>query len=341
MTTTPPSTSDAAPRVISYRAALREALIEELERDPTVFVMGQDCGPFGGVFGVTKGLTEMFGRDRVFDTPISENLIVGGGVGAALAGARPVVELQYADFALIAMDEILNKAAKWRYMHGGGQSVPLVIRAPEGILGGLGPEHSQSLAQYFWGAFGLKVAMPATPADAKGMLKAAIRDDDPVLFLENKSLYNRRGPVPTGEHVVPLGVSETVRAGDAITIVAWSRMVSVSLQAAEMLSAEGVEVEIIDPRGVRPLDLDAILRSVDRTGRLVVVHEGPVTGGLAGELVAQVVEARFDALKTAPVRVAGLDAYVPQNIELEPLLTPDANAVADAVRRALGRQSIS
>ncbi len=332
------SDSDQAPRVLSYRAALREALIEELERDPTVFVMGQDVGPFGGVFGVTKGLTQMFGKDRVFDTPISENLIVGGGVGAALAGARPVVELQYADFALIAMDEILNKAAKWRYMHGGGQAVPLVIRAPEGILGGLGPEHSQSLAQYFWGAFGLKVAMPATPADAKGMLKAAIRDDDPVLFLENKSLYNKRGPVPTDDYVTPLGVAAVPRQGKDVTIVAWSRMVSVSLQAAETLAAEGIEAEVIDPRGVRPLDLDAILGSIDRTGHLVVVHEGPVTGGLAGELIAQVVEARFGALKAAPVRVAGLDAYVPQNIELEPLLTPDANAVVEAVRRTLARQ---
>lgn len=332
------SATENAPRILSYRAALREALIEELQRDPTVFVMGQDVGPFGGVFGVTKGLTEMFGKSRVFDTPISENLIVGGGVGAALAGARPVVELQYADFALIAMDEILNKAAKWRYMHGGSQSVPLVIRAPEGILGGLGPEHSQSLAQYFWGAFGLKVAMPATPADAKGMLKAAIRDDDPVLFLENKSLYNRRGPVPEDDYVIPLGVAATPRTGGDVTIVAWSRMVSVSLKAAETLAAEGIEAEVIDPRGIRPLDLDTILASLDRTGRLVVVHEGPVTGGLAGELIAQIVEARFDSLKAAPVRVAGLDAYVPQNIELEPLLTPDADAVAAAVRRTLTRQ---
>lgn len=332
------SGSDETPRIISYRAALREALIEELERDPTVFVMGQDVGPFGGVFGVTKGLTEMFGKSRVFDTPISENLIVGGGVGAALAGARPVVELQYADFALIAMDEILNKAAKWRYMHGGGQSVPLVIRAPEGILGGLGPEHSQSLAQYFWGAFGLKVAMPSTPADAKGMLKAAIRDDDPVLFLENKSLYNRRGHVPAGDYLTPLGVAAIPRQGKDVTIVAWSRMVSVSVQAAEILAAEGIEAEIIDPRGIRPLDLNTILQSLDRTGHLVVVHEGPVTGGLAGELIAQVVEARFGSLKAAPVRVAGLDAYVPQNIELEPLLTPDANAVVQAVRQTLARK---
>lgn len=331
-------TSSDAPRILSYRAALREALIEELQRDSKVFVMGQDVGPFGGVFGVTKGLTEMFGKNRVFDTPISENLIVGGGVGAALAGARPVVELQYADFALIAMDEILNKAAKWRYMHGGGQAVPLVIRAPEGILGGLGPEHSQSLAQYFWGAFGLKVAMPATPADAKGMLKAAIRDDDPVLFLENKSLYNKRGPVPADDYLTPLGVAATPRKGKDVTIVTWSRMVSVSLQAAELLAAEGIEAEVIDPRGVRPLDLDAIGSSLERTGRLVVVHEGPVTGGIAGELVAQLVETRFGALKAAPVRVAGLDAYVPQNIELEPLLTPDAQTVAEAVRRSFARQ---
>lgn len=318
-------------RTLSYRAALREALIEELERDPRVFVMGQDAGPFGGVFGVTKGLTEMFGTERVFDTPISETFIVGGGVGAALAGARPVVELQYADFALIAMDEIVNKAAKWRYMHGGRQSVPLVIRAPEGVVGGLGPEHSQSLAQYFWSSFGLKVAMPATPADAKGMLKTAIRDDDPVLFLENKSLYNRRGPVPEGEHLVPLGVAATLRDGEDVTVVAWSRMATVALQAAEALADKGIACEIIDPRGIAPLDLNAILASVERTGRLAVIHEGPATGGLAGELITQVVERRFAALKAAPVRIAGVDTYVPQNQDLEGLLTPDAEVVTEAI----------
>ena len=241
-------------RTLSYRAALREALIEEMERDERVFLMGQDAGPFGGVFGVTKGLTEMFGEERVFDTPISEAFIVGGGVGAALAGARPVVELQYADFALISMDEIVNKAAKWRYMHGGGQSVPLVIRAPEGVVGGLGPEHSQSLAQYFWHSFGLKVAMPATPADAKGMLKSAIRDEDPVLFLENKSLYNRRGPVPEGEYLVPLGVAAQLREGDAVTVVAWSRMTTIAMKAADELAEKGIGCDIIDPRGIRPLE---------------------------------------------------------------------------------------
>ena len=276
---------------------------------------------------MTKGLTQMFGTERVFDTPISEALIVGGGVGAALAGARPIVELQYADFALIAMDEIVNKAAKWRYMHGGRQSVPLVIRAPEGVVGGLGPEHSQSLAQYFWSSFGLKVAMPATPADAKGMLKTAIRDDDPVLFLENKSLYNRRGPVPEGEHLVPLGVPATLREGEDVTIVAWSRMATVALQAADSLAEQDIACEIIDPRGISPFDLDAILASVGRTGRLAVIHEGPTTGGLAGELIAQVVERKFASLKAAPLRIAGADAYVPQNQDLEGLLTPDAQVV--------------
>ncbi|WP_370177141.1 alpha-ketoacid dehydrogenase subunit beta [Alteriqipengyuania sp.] len=324
-----------ATRTLSYRAALREALIEEMERDERVFMMGQDAGPFGGVFGVSKGLTEMFGADRVFDTPISEAFIVGGGVGAALAGARPVVELQYADFALISMDEIVNKAAKWRYMHGGGQAVPLVIRAPEGVVGGLGPEHSQSLAQYFWHSFGLKVAMPATPADAKGMLKSAIRDDDPVLFLENKSLYNRRGPVPEGEYLVPLGVAANLHEGDEVTVVAWSRMTTIAMKAADELAENGIGCEVIDPRGIRPLDLDAVLRSVERTGRLVVVHEGPVTGGLAGELITQVVERAFGKLKAAPVRVAGNDSYVPQNLDLEGLLTPDADAVVKTIEAVM------
>lgn len=317
-------------RVISYRAALREALIEELQRDPAVFVMGQDVGPFGGVFAVTRGLTEMFGENRVFDTPISEALIVGGGVGAALAGARPVAELQYADFALIAMDEILNKAAKWRYMHGGVQRVPLVIRAPEGVFGGLGPEHSQSLGQLFWGAFGLKVVMPATPADAKGLLKSAIRDDDPVLFLENKALYNRRGPVPEGEYLTPIGKAATHREGTDITLIAWSRMVSVAIEAATKLAEQGVSAEVIDPRGIRPLDTDAIFASIKKTRRLLVVHEGPVTGGLAGELITQVVEALFPVLLSAPARIGGVDAYIPQNIELEHFATPGADAVVNA-----------
>jgi len=328
-------------RIISYRAALNEALAEEMERDERVFLMGQDVAKFGGVFAVSKGLQDKFGPKRVFDTPISETLIVGGGVGAALAGARPVVELQYADFALVAMDEILNKAAKWRYMHGNRQSVPLVIRAAEGMFGGLGPEHSQSFGQYFWNAFGLKTLMPSTPADAKSMLKAAIRDDDPVLFLENKALYNRRAPVPDEVETDPIGKASTVRKGSDLTIIAWSSMVSVALKAAEALAEEGISAEVIDPRGVRPLDTATIFDSVDRTGRVLVTHEGPVTGGLAGELITQIVETRFDKLLAPPARVAGADTYVPQNMELERFIVPHLEHVLAAARKlaATGKSS--
>ena len=326
-------------RVISYRAALNEALAEEMERDERVFLMGQDVAKFGGVFAVSKGLRDRFGAERVFDTPISEALIVGGGVGAALAGARPVVELQYADFALIAMDEILNKAAKWRYMHGNRQSVPLVIRAPEGVFGGLGPEHSQSFGQYFWSAFGLKVVMPSNPADAKALLKAAIRDDDPVLFLENKALYNRRAPVPDSVEDNPIGKASTLRSGTDLTIVAWSRMAGIALRAADALADEGISAEVIDPRGVRPLDTVTIFESVKRTGRVLVTHEGPVTGGLAGELITQIVESCFNSLTAAPARVAGADTYIPQNLELERFAVPELDDVLNASRHLVAART--
>ena len=316
--------------------AINEALAEELARDETVFVMGEDVAGFGGVFGVTKGLLDTFGPKRVFDTPLSETLIAGAAVGAAMTGLRPVAELQYSDFLGIAMDEVYNKAAKWRYMHGGRVSVPMVIRAPEGAKGGGGAEHSQSPGGWFQSAFGMYVLMPSNPADAKGLLKSAIRDPNPVLFLEHKALYNRRGPVPDGEHLVPIGVAATVRPGSDVTVVAWGSLVGRSVTAAERLAADGVDVEVIDPRGIRPLDLDAILASVERTGRLVLVHEAPAPGGPGAEVAAVVAERAIDVLQAPIVRVTTPDTYFPQSVHLERMMLPTDDDVVAAIRRTLG-----
>jgi len=322
-------------REITYTQALNEALTEELERDDRVFVMGEDVAVFGGVFGVTRGLQERFGRRRVFDTPLSETLIVGAGVGAAITGTRPVVELQYSDFVGIAMDEIYNKAAKWRYMHGGRLSVPLVIRAPEGAKGGAGAEHSQSPGGLFQSAFGLHVVMPSTPADAKGLLKSAIRDDNPVLFLEHKALYPKKGPVPEGEHLVPLGVADIKRSGTDVTVVAWGSYVGRSLQAAQELATQGVEVEVVDPRGIRPLDTETILASVERTGRLVIVHEAPGPGGPGAEVAAVVAEQVLDLLYSPIVRVTSPPTPVPQSVPLERLLLPTVADIVAAVHQVI------
>lgn len=320
------------PRTISYARALREALAEELERDERVFLMGEDIGRYGGIFGVTAGLQERFGPRRVFDTPISEPFLVGAGVGAAITGLRPVVELQYVDFVTVAMDEIYNKAAKWRYMHGGLLTVPLVIRAPEGAVGGAGPEHSQSLAGLFWSAAGLYVLMPATPADAKGLLKSAIRDDNPVLFLEHKALYAVRGEVPDGEHLVPLGKADVKRAGNDVTLIAWSNLVPRALQAAEQLAAEGIDVEVIDPRGIRPLDVATILSSVQKTGRVVLAHEAARSGGPAGEVAAIIAEEALDCLAAPVKRVAAPDVPIPQTIHLEQFIVPGVPEIVAAIR---------
>jgi pyruvate/2-oxoglutarate/acetoin dehydrogenase E1 component len=320
---------------MSYARAINRAMAEELERDPTVFVMGQDVGAFGGAFGITRGLHERFGPKRVFDTPISENFLAGGGVGAALTGLRPIVELQYADFITIAMDEIYNKAAKWRYMHGGLFTVPLVIRAPEGAANGAGAEHSQSPEGLLQSAAGLYVVTPSTPADALGLLKSAVRSDNPVVFLEHKGLYGLKGEVPEGEHLVPIGVADIKRAGRDVTIVAWSMMVHRALAAAEILAAQGVEVEVIDPRGVRPLDKETILESVRRTGRLVVTHEAPKAGGPASEVAAIVAEEATDYLAAPVVRVCGADIPLPQSTELEQLAIPSVDRLVNACRSLL------
>lgn len=321
--------------VMSYARAIREALAEELEHDPLVFIMGQDVGAFGGAFGITKGLQERFGRKRVFDTPISENFIAGGAVGAALTGLRPVVELQYADFIEVAMDEVYNKAAKWRYMHGSLQTVPMVLRAPSGAANGAGPEHSQCPESLLLSASGLHVITPSTPADAKGLLKSAIRSDNPVIYFEHKGLYGMKGEVPEGEHLVPIGVAATVRPGSDVTVVAWQAMVHRSLRAAESLAEEGIDVEVIDPRGVRPLDMDSIIASVKRTGRLVIVHEAPTPGNVASEVSATVAEQAIEYLAAPIRRVCAADIPIPQSTRLEQLAIPSVPAIEAAIRSTL------
>ncbi|MDB6100239.1 MAG: Transketolase, central region [Gammaproteobacteria bacterium] len=319
------------PRTISYSQAVTEALAEELERDPTVFFMGEDIG-FGGVFGLSRGLQHRFGKQRVFDTPISETLIVGAGVGAAITGTRPVVELQFADFVAIAMDEIYNKAAKWRYMHGGQFEVPLVILAPQGAIGGAGAEHSQCPEALFWSAPGLYVLTPSTPADMKGLLKSAIRDPNPVLVMPHKALLNGTGEIPDGDHTVPLGQAKICRPGSDVTVVAWSVMVGKSLEAAKRLSALGIDVEVIDPRGVRPFDFDTVLESVRKTGRLVIAHEAPVVGGPGGEVAAVVAERAMMHLEAPIRRVGAADVPIPQSSLLERAVIPQVEDIVNAVR---------
>src|SRR5919201_1196276 len=281
-TEVPPPTS-AAERQITYAEALNEALREEMRRDPAVFVMGEDVAVWGGggVFGVTKGLVDEFGPERVRDTPISEEAIAAVAVGAAATGSRPVAEIMYVDFIGLAMEPIVNQAAKLRYMFGGKAKVPLVIRAQEGAGRGNAAQHSQSLEAWFCHIPGLKVVTPSTPADAKGLLKSAIRDDNPVIFLEHKALYQTRGMVPAEEYLVPLGVAEVKRPGRHVTVVGLHTMVHKALSVAEKLAGEGIEVEVVDPRTLVPLDVETIVRSVRRTHRLVVAHEAVDRGGVA------------------------------------------------------------
>jgi pyruvate/2-oxoglutarate/acetoin dehydrogenase E1 component len=318
-------------RTITYSQAITEALAEELERDPHVFFMGEDIG-YGGVFGLSRGLQKRFGKARVFDTPISETLIVGAGVGAAITGTRPIVELQFADFVTIAMDEIYNKAAKWRYMHGGQFMVPLVILAPEGAIGGAGAEHSQCPEALFWSAPGMYVVTPSNPADVKGLLKSAIRDNNPVLVLPHKALLNTSGEVPDGDHLVALGNANICRPGKDVTVVAWSAMVGKALEAATELAKSGVDVEVIDPRGIRPFDFDAVVKSVSKTGRLVLAHEAPVVGGPGAEVAAVVAERALMYLEAPIKRVGALDVPIPQSSLLERFVIPQVKDIVAAVR---------
>ena len=320
-------------REITYRDALREALREEMLRDERVFLMGEDIAdPFGSAYKVTLGLSPEFGTDRVLQTPISELGFVGAGVGAALTGMRPVVELMYIDFSTLAMDQIANQAAKIRYMSGGQAKVPLVIRSQGGLGRSSAAHHAQSLEAWFVHIPGLLVAMPSTPYDAKGLLKTAIRLDDPVMFIEHKLLYNTEGPVPPEEYTIPFGLADVKRPGTDCTVVATSRTVLMALKAAEMLEQEGVSIEVVDPRTLFPLDLETIIRSVEKTGRLVVAHEAPERGGFAAELIAQIADKAFDYVDAPIQRVCAPSVPTPFARHLEDFVTVDETKIADRVR---------
>src|SRR5687767_1785023 len=320
-----------------YREALGQALREEMEADEKVFVMGEDIGVFQGAFKVTAGLLEEFGEKRVRDTPISENTIVGAGVGAAMLGLRPVVEIMTVNFALLALDQIVNCAASIRYMFGGQVKVPLVIRMPQGAGHQLGPTHSHSWEALFLQVPGLLVAVPSTAADAKGLLKAAIRDDNPVIFIEHEYLYGQRGDVPDDPDLLTrFGKAAVVREGDDVTIVGISRMALTAQRAAEQLSAEhGIEAEVIDPRTLRPLDLDTILASVRKTNRAVIVEEGWPHGGVGANLAALIQEQAFDHLDAPVERVTGADLPMPYSKRMEQAAIPHAEHVVSAALATL------
>jgi pyruvate dehydrogenase E1 component subunit beta len=319
--------------VMRYREALNQALREEMERDESVFLMGEDIGVFQGAFKVTAGLLEEFGEKRVRDTPISENTIVGMGVGAAMAGLRPVVELMTINFSLLALDQIVNHAAHIHYMFGGQVKVPLVIRMPQGAGHQLGPTHSHCLEAMYLQVPGLLVAVPSTAADAKGLLKAAIRDDNPVVFIEHEYLYGQRGEVPeNGDQIGRFGEAAVRRQGDDVTIVGISRMAVTAQRAAEQLATEHeVEAEVIDPRTLRPLDLDTILASVRRTNRCVVVEEGWPHGGVGANLAALIQEQAFDYLDAPIGRVTGADLPMPYSKPLEDIAYPHEPQILQAV----------
>jgi len=319
--------------VVRYREALNQALREEMRRDDAVIVMGEDIGVFNGAFKVTQGLLDEFGESRVRDTPISENTIVGMGVGAAMTGLRPVVELMTINFSLLAFDQIINHAAHIRYMFGGQVKVPLVVRMPQGAGHQLGPTHSHCLEAMFLQVPGLLVAVPSTAADAKGLLKAAIRDDNPVIFIEHEYLYGQRGDVPdNGDAVVKFGRAAVRREGADVTIVGISRMALTAEKAADILAADhGVQAEVIDPRTLRPLDLDSILASVRKTNRCVVVEEGWPHGGVGANLAALIQEQAFDDLDAPIARVTGADLPMPYSKPLEQIAFPHEPQVVEAV----------
>ena len=316
---------------LTYSQAINDALAEEMRRDENVILYGQDVAVWGGIFKVTDGLLEKFGPDRVFDTPISESVMVGAGVGAASMGLRPVVELQFADFVITAGDEIFFKAGMWRYMHGGAHTIPLVVRAPSGGSG-FGPEHSACPEAFIMHAPGLLCAVPSTPADAKGLLKQAIRLDNPVIYFEHKLLYQMRGEVPDGEVLTPFGKAVVRREGEAVTIVAWQDMLRRSLAAAERLSQEGIEVEIVDPRTLNPFDRETIIESVKKTGACMVVEEAYRTLGVGAEIGALLLEEALPYLDKPFKRLAIPDVPIPTSQHLVDAIVPSVDDIYRVVR---------
>ncbi|MGE5541693.1 MAG: alpha-ketoacid dehydrogenase subunit beta [Bacillota bacterium] len=319
-------------REITGAQAIREALREELIRDERVYLVGEDIGVYGGAFGVTAGLVEEFGAERVRETPISEAAIVGTSIGAALLGMRPVAEIMFSDFMTLAMDQLVNQGAKLRYMFGGKARVPVVVRTPGGSGTGAAAQHCQSLEAWYAHVPGLLVAMPSTPYEAKGLLKTAIRDDNPVVFLEHKFLYRMKGDVPEGDYVIPFGKADVKRSGGDVTVVATSMMVHKALRAADELEKKGISVEVIDPRTLVPFDRDTLVASVARTGRLVIVHEATERGGFGGEIAAQVADSEAFYYLEAPIkRVCGHNVPIPYNPTLEKHAVPTEEAIIQGV----------
>ncbi len=318
-----------------YRDALRRAIDEEMQRDPLVFLMGETIAERGGSYKVTEGLWQKYGPQRVIDTPIAEASFTGMAVGAALVGCRPVIEILFIDFAMLAMDQIVNQAAKYDFISGGQGTVPMVLRTQGGAGNGLAAQHSQSLEALFYHIPGLKVVMPSTPHDAYGLLKAAIRDEHPVVFIEHKLLYMTKGPVPEEEIVLPLGRADIKRSGTDVTLVTYSHMTLKCLEAAALLESEGISVEVVDLRTLSPLDKDTILSSARKTGRVIIVHEAVKRGGIGGDLAAMLMEEAYDDLDGPVQRIAGRNTPIPYNLNIEKACIPSVEDIVEGVLRAV------
>ncbi len=325
-------------RIVTYREAINEALREEMERDDKVFLLGEDVGAFGGAMAITKGLYEKFGSKRIMDMPISESVIIGSALGCALTGLRPIAEIMFIDFTCVCMDQIVNQVAKIRYMLGGQVRVPLVIRTQGGAGKSAAAQHSQSLESWFVHTPGIKVVMPSTPYDVKGLLKSCIREDNPIIFIEHKLLYNAKGEIPDGDYTIPIGKADIKREGNDVTIATYSRMVLFALEAANILEKEGISVEIIDLRTLSPLDMDVISESVKKTGRLLTVEEGNKSVGVGAEIVSRVLEKAFDYLDAPPRRLASRDVPIPFNRNLEGAVLPDIQKIIFEVKELLNKE---
>lgn len=323
---------------MTYREAIRLAMSEEMRKDKNIIFLGEDIGVYGGGFGVSVGMIEEFGEERVLDTPISESVIVGAAAGAAVTGLRPICEMMFMDFISFGMDSLVNQAAKLRYMFGGAAQVPMVVRLPSGSGTGAAAQHCQSLEAWLCHVPGLKVVTPSTPAQAKGLLKAAIRDNNPVCFIEHKLLYKDKGMVPVGDdYVLSIGQSIVEREGTDATIVAWGTLLTKALEAAKKLSEEGIEVEIVNPMTLYPLDMEPIKESVKKTGCLIIAHEAAKTGGVGAEIAASIAESDcFDYMDAPIIRLGGLDVPIPYNRNLEAAVVPQIEDILDAVYQAVG-----
>ncbi len=320
-------------REITYLEAVREAMTQEMERDSRVFLIGEDIGEYGGAFQVSYGMLEKFGPERILDTPITELGLTGAATGAALIGMRPIAEIMFMDFTTLASEQLVNQAAKLRFMFGGQSTVPMVLRTPAGSGTGAAEHHSQSFENWFVHVPGLKVVMPTTPYDAKGLLIASIRDDNPVVFIEHKLLYKTKGDVPEEPYEIPLGKADIKREGKDLTIIATSIMVQRSLQAAEELAKEGIDAEIVDPRTLRPLDTETIVSSVKKTGKVLIVHEAVKTGGFGGELAGVIAESEAFGYLDAPIlRLAGREVPIPYNRNLELKAVPQVEDIVEKAR---------